>query len=129
MKTASQFAVLSLLVVLIAALASATTPAPPLPSGEPFATVDLTTSEGARLVNAQWRYSDTRIVETTFRAPGADGQPGADPIRTYDYEPHAGAADFEVADHRARNSRSAASKRTPVLQLVSRQPDTTRPYW
>jgi len=111
MKTANRIAVLSLFVVVMAALASAATAAPPLPSGNPFATIDLTTSEGARLVNAQWRYSDTRIVETTFRVPGTDGQPGTDPIRTYDYEPHAGAADFDDSKWQAITPESLSQRR------------------
>ena len=111
MKTANRIAVLSLFVVVMAALASAATAAPPLPSGNPFATIDLTTSKGARLVNAQWRYSDTRIVETTFRVPGTDGQPGTDPIRTYDYEPHAGAADFDDSKWQAITPESLSQRR------------------
>jgi len=60
-----------------------------VPGGPPKATVDLATTDGVRLVNAQWRYSDTKIIEVEFRAPGPDGQPGTSPIRTYDYTPHA----------------------------------------
>ena len=41
----------------------------------PEATVDLRTEEGARLVNAQWRYSDAKVVEVDFRAPGPDRKP------------------------------------------------------
>ncbi len=71
-------------------------PAPAMtPSGTPSATVDLGTSEGASLVKGQWRYSDTRIVEVDFTGPGADNQPTGSPVRTYDYTPHAGAADFD----------------------------------
>jgi gluconolactonase len=46
-------------------------------------------------VKGQWRYSDTRIVEVDFRAAGSDGQPTGAPTRTYDFTPHAGAADFD----------------------------------
>lgn len=53
------------------------------------------TNEGASLVHAQWRYSDTKIVEVDFTGPGADGQPTGKPVRTYDYAPHAGGADFD----------------------------------
>ncbi len=59
------------------------------------AAIDLATEEGVQLVNGQWRYSDTRIIETDFRSPGPDGQPGATPNRTYDYTPHAGVAGFD----------------------------------
>ncbi|HEU4531198.1 MAG TPA: SMP-30/gluconolactonase/LRE family protein [Steroidobacteraceae bacterium] len=61
----------------------------------PVTHVDLTTREGLAMVSGAWRYSDTRIVETTFRAPDAEGQPYGEPVRTYDYEPHAGARDFD----------------------------------
>lgn len=45
------------------------------PTGNPEATVDLTTADGAALAKGQWRYADTRIVEASFRAPGAANQP------------------------------------------------------
>jgi gluconolactonase len=61
----------------------------------PEAMVDLATENGVRLMQAEWRYSDTRIVETDFFAPGPDGQPGVKPIKTYDYTPHAGGAAFD----------------------------------
>jgi gluconolactonase len=70
---------------------------PPMPSGSPDATVDLGTAEGVALVNGQWRYSDTRIVEVAFRNVGAEGQPTGSPNRTYDLTPRAGAADFDDA--------------------------------
>jgi gluconolactonase len=66
-----------------------------VPTGHPEATIDLATMEGARHVKGQWRYSDTKIIEVDFRAPGPDGQPTGTPIKTYDYRPHAGGADFD----------------------------------
>ncbi len=66
-----------------------------VPAGAPAATSDLATGEGVALVAGQWRYCDTRIVETGFVAAGPDGQPTGDPVKTYDYEPHAGSADFD----------------------------------
>ncbi len=63
--------------------------------GRPDALIDLRTSEGVRLVQGQWRYSDTRIVETDFNAPGPDLKPSGKPIKTYDYFPKAGLADFD----------------------------------
>jgi gluconolactonase len=66
-----------------------------VPQGKPDAVVDLATDEGARLVQGNWRYSDTRIVETDFLAPGSDGQPGKRPTKTYDYAPHAGNIEFD----------------------------------
>ena len=63
--------------------------------GRPDATIDLATEQGVNLVQGQWRYSDTKIVEVDFRSAGADKQPTGAPNRTYDYTPHAGGADFD----------------------------------
>jgi gluconolactonase len=68
-----------------------------VPSGVPEASLDLTTADGVRAVKAQWKYSDTKIIETDFRSAGPDGQPTGEPVKTYDYTPHAGAADFDDA--------------------------------
>ncbi len=65
------------------------------PTGKPAAMIDLATDEGVRLVKGQWRYSDTKIIEVDFRGPGPDKQPTGSPIKTYDYTPHAGGADFD----------------------------------
>jgi len=81
--------------LLIFALSLLTTSAQQTPSGKPEATIDLATEEGAKLVNGQWRYSDTKIIEVDFRGPGPDKQPTGRPIKTYDYEPKAGVADFD----------------------------------
>ena len=66
-----------------------------VPSGKPEAQIDLATAEGVQTVKGQWRYSDTRIVEVDFKAAGADNQPSGPAVKTYDYEPHAGGADFD----------------------------------
>ncbi len=63
--------------------------------GRPNALIDLRTADGVRLVKGQWRYSDTTIVETDFNAPGPDLKPSGKPIKTYDYLPKAGSADFD----------------------------------
>ena len=65
------------------------------PTGRPEAIIDLATREGVALVKGQWRYSDTKIIEVDFRGPGPDGQPTGEPIKTYDYTPHAGGVDFD----------------------------------
>lgn len=87
-------------VVLLAyaLLASALLAVPPAASADapaPAAAVDLTTEAGAALLQAHWRYSDARVVETAFRAPDAHGQPTGAPNTTYDIIPHAGAAEFD----------------------------------
>ncbi len=68
---------------------------PDAPAGRPQASIDLASVEGVRLVQGEWRYSDTKIVEVNFAGPGADGQPTGSPVKTYDYTPHAGGADFD----------------------------------
>ena len=82
---------------------------------KPEAVIDLGTKEGVRLVNGEWRYSDTRIVEVDFRAAGADGQPTGKPNKAYDFEPHAGRAGFddskwEVIDPATLSQRRSAGR-------------------
>ncbi len=60
----------------------------------PDATIDLATKEGVQLVKGEWRYSDTKIIEVDFVGPGPDGQPTGNPVKTYDYTPHAGGVAF-----------------------------------
>ena len=59
------------------------------------ATIDLGSVDGVKAVKGEWRYSDTKIIEADFRGPGPDKQPTGAPVKTYDYTPHAGAADFD----------------------------------
>ena len=66
-----------------------------VPSGAPDALIDLATEDGARLVSGHWRYSDIKIIEAEFTAPGSDGQPSRTPVKTYDFEPHGGEADYD----------------------------------
>jgi len=65
------------------------------PSNKPDAVIDLATKEGDDLVKGQWRYSDTKIIQVDFKAAGADKQPTGKSIKTYDFAPHAGGADFD----------------------------------
>ena len=63
----------------------------------PLAAVDLMTSDGAKRLAAQWRYSDVELVPTQFKAPDANGQPYGKSVNTFDYRPHAGIANFNDA--------------------------------
>jgi gluconolactonase len=83
---------------IISLIAAGLAPAANIPDQRPAAVIDLATQQGAGLVHGVWRYSDTRIVETAFRSPGPNGQPGATPNRTWDFEPHAGASNFNDLD-------------------------------
>ncbi len=85
----------ALITFLLTALLATAALANEVPSGKPLATIDLATAEGVAMIKGQWRYSDTRIVETTFNGAGTDNQPSGPPVKTYDYEPHAGGADFD----------------------------------
>src|SRR5690242_9701980 len=85
------------------------------PYGRPDATVDLRTEEGTQLVRGTWRYSDVKILEVDAKRPGPDSKPSGAPIRTYDYEPHAGSANFDdsrwqVLDPSTLDARRAGGK-------------------
>jgi len=61
----------------------------------PLVTIDLTTDSGVTAVSGTWRYSDAKIVETSFHSPDSDGQPTGAPLQTNDIVPHAGVAEFD----------------------------------
>jgi gluconolactonase len=63
--------------------------------GQPAAVLDLRTVEGVLAVHGQWRYSDTKIVDADFRAPGADLKPSGRAVKTYEYAPKAGASNYD----------------------------------
>ena len=88
------------------AIATATAAALPGPRellpGRPDAVIDLQTAAGCAAVRARWRYADANVREIGFVEPAGPGAadplgPGDVPIRTYDIEPHAEAADFDDA--------------------------------
>src|ERR671939_1574335 len=94
MKTRTMLLIVLLIVTALARMAFARSNTA-APAGKPEATIDLATVAGVQAVKGQWRYSDTRIVEIDFRAPGPDKQPTGTAVKTYDYTPHAGGADFD----------------------------------
>src|SRR6266545_3967135 len=61
----------------------------------PDAVVDLRTMEGVARVNAQWRYSDTKIHEIDHRSVGPDLKASGPKNRTFDFTPDARATDFD----------------------------------
>jgi gluconolactonase len=83
------------LLSIVSALAAHGAMTAVVPTGKPSAVIDLTTAEGTELVNGQWLYSDVEITEVDFKGPGSDGQPTGEPVRTYDYTPKAGGADYD----------------------------------
>ncbi|MFO0829869.1 MAG: SMP-30/gluconolactonase/LRE family protein [Phycisphaerales bacterium] len=78
----------------------------------PDSIVDLRTGNGARLVNATWRYSDARIVDVDHRAAGSDRTPSGPPNRTHDIEPKAGARDFDDSSWTVVAPEDLESRRT-----------------
>ncbi len=86
---------LSLLFLLSASALALPARAGGVPSGAPEAVLDLGTDAGVGAVNAQWRYSDTRVAEVDFRSVGHDLKPSGPSNRTYDFTPHAGTLDFD----------------------------------
>ena len=78
---------------------------------KPAAVVDLGTEAGTELLQATWRYSDARIVETRFRAPDAQGQPTGGPLTTQDISPHAGAVAFDDSQWPVISPTSLAERR------------------
>ena len=79
----------------------------------PEAIVDLRTAEGVRLVKAQWRYSDAKVVEVDFRAPGPDRKPTGRPIKTLETQPRAGVADFDDSRWEIISPTSLEDRRSP----------------
>src|SRR6266852_4041965 len=82
------------------------------PVGRPDAVVDLTSHEGVQLVNGQWRYHDVQIVDADSRAVGPDLKPSGAPIRTYDYAPHAGLADYDDSQWEAIDATTLDQRRS-----------------
>lgn len=68
---------------------------------KPDAIVDLKTKEGVNYVKGEWRYSDAKIIDKDFNAPGASPEdnhalyPTGKAIKTHDIFPKAGAKDFD----------------------------------
>ena len=79
----------------------------------PAASIDLTTAEGAALVQGSWRYRDVDFVRVPFRGAGADGQPTGTPGSTWDIQPHAGARDFDDHDWPVIDATTLAKHRGP----------------
>lgn len=82
------------------------------PAGRADAVVDLASAAGVDLVHGQWRYSDVRLVEAEGRAVGADLKPSGAPLKTYDYEPKAGAAGFDDSNWEVIGADSLRARRS-----------------
>lgn len=72
--------------------------------GNPVTVVDLRTTAGSQLVNANWRSLNAQIKPASFKAPGPSTTdklplyPTGKPVSTYTLEPHFGTPAFEKAN-------------------------------
>src|SRR4051812_12841568 len=82
------------------------------PFGRPDAVVDLASREGVQLVRGQWRYHDVKIVDAASQAVGPDLKPSGAPTKTYDYEPHAGVAEFDDSKWEAIDAATLDQRRS-----------------
>jgi gluconolactonase len=82
------------------------------PFGRPDAVIDLASRDGVQLVNGTWRYHDVRIVDADSKAVGLDLKPSGTPIKTYDYEPRAGGADFNDSQWEAIDATTLDQRRS-----------------
>ena len=83
-----------------------------IPAGQPQAAIDLATAEGVQKVNGQWRYSDTKVIEVDFTGPGPDNQPTGAPVKTYDYTPKAGGAEFDDSQWQTIDATTLTARRS-----------------
>ncbi|HSE89119.1 MAG TPA: SMP-30/gluconolactonase/LRE family protein [Candidatus Binatia bacterium] len=107
--------ILAALLLFSASFARAASAEEALAKRKPEALIDLGKKEGTQLVKGEWRYSDTRIIEVDFKAPGADGQPSNIQNKAYDFTPHAGGVEFddskwEVIDPTTLDKRRSAGR-------------------
>jgi len=107
----SALTALGLAVLFSLARAGAQTTQDP-PVGRPDAVIDLASNEGVQLVNGQWRYHDVKIEDSDSRAVGPDLKPSGAPIRTYDYTPHAGPANFDDSQWEAIDAETLDQRRS-----------------
>ena len=107
----STLAALGLVLSLAAAKVGAQSIQDP-PVGRPDAVVDLASLEGTQLVKGQWRYHDVKIVTADSRAVGPDLKPSGAPIKTYDYTPHAGSANFDDSQWEAIDGTTLDQRRS-----------------
>src|SRR6201993_727163 len=116
--TQSAWAILGLVLSLALVRSGGQTIQDP-PVGRPDAVVDLASREGVQLVNGQWRYHDVKIEDADSRAVGPDLKPSGAPIRTYDYSPHAGPADFDDSQWEAIDATTLDQRRSTAKVCFS----------
>ncbi|MGE0552517.1 MAG: SMP-30/gluconolactonase/LRE family protein [Gemmatimonadales bacterium] len=103
---------LALIATILAAAPAAAQVTADAPAPRARAIVDLATAEGAKLLGAQWRYRDARIVEVDHRDPGPDLRASGAPNRTNDIEPKAGDLEVDERDWTAVAPAELTARRT-----------------
>jgi gluconolactonase len=109
-RTVQKLLILALL--MLASLMAAGQSIQDPPFGRPDAIVDLASTEGAQLVKGQWRYHDVQISEVDSHAPGPDLKPTGAAIKSYDYAPHAGVAEFNDSQWEAISADTLDQRRS-----------------
>jgi gluconolactonase len=84
-----------------------------VPARRADAVVDLTTPEGARLIGAEWRYSDAQIIDATNNYAGPDLKASGPASKTHDITPRAGAATFDDSAWTIIDAASLRDRRGP----------------
>lgn len=98
--------------VAVVALGTMNFTASEVPTGRANAVIDLGTTDGLKLANGAWRYSDTKIVEVPFRGPGVDLKASGPPNLTYDFTPHAEGKDFDDSKWKTIEPTSLSKRRS-----------------
>ena len=85
----------------------------------PDAIIDLRTHEGMKMAQAEWKYSDAKIIDDQFGAPGPskddplDLYPTGKKMPTWNISPHAGGADFDDSQWSTLDPTTLEERRAP----------------
>lgn len=85
----------------------------------PDVLVDLRTYQGVKMVRTKWKYSDVKIIDDKFRAPGPSKNdplllyPTGKKQSTWNITPEAGAADFDDSKWETLDPTSLEIRRAP----------------
>ncbi|MEM9363369.1 MAG: SMP-30/gluconolactonase/LRE family protein [Bacteroidota bacterium] len=85
----------------------------------PDVVVDLRTKYGVNLLKTEWKYSDVKILNDTFGAPGPSEKdplalyPTGEPRATWNIEPKAGGSDFDDSSWETLSPTSLEERRCP----------------
>lgn len=78
----------------------------------PDAVVDLRSSTGAGLVQAQWKWTEASIVDAQNPPAGSDNRPTGAPAATHDIQPQVGTSAFDQAPWQSVSPEGLEQRRT-----------------